>query len=62
MGGMQKNHTTRVKGPLGLWSRPQPGQGGGGKGAEGQMLPGLTGLSGEKPPHTCLIACIRVWC
>jgi hypothetical protein len=31
VGGMQKNHTTttRVKRPLGLWSRPQRGQGGG---------------------------------
>jgi hypothetical protein len=33
VGGIQKNHTTRVKRPLGLWSRPQRGQGEGkGKG------------------------------
>ncbi len=36
--------------------------GGGGKGAEGQMFPGLTSLSGGKPPHTSLIACVRGWC
>ena len=35
---------------------------GGGKGAEAQTLPGLTGLSGGQTPFTCLIACVRVWC
>jgi hypothetical protein len=67
VGGMQKNHTTRtrVKRPLGLWSRPQRGQGqGGGKGAEEQNFPGLTGLSGGQTPFTCLIARaqVQVWC
>jgi hypothetical protein len=61
MGCMQKNHTTWVKRPLGLWSRPQRGQGGG-KGAEEQNFPGLTGLSGGQAPYTCLIASVQVWC
>ncbi len=33
----------------------------GGKGAEAQTFPGLTGLTGGKPPHTCLIVdCLRL--
>jgi hypothetical protein len=46
VGGMHKNYTTRVKGPLGLWSRPQRGQGGG-KGAEEQCSLGLRACRGE---------------
>jgi hypothetical protein len=38
------------------------GDKGGGKGSEAQTFPGLTGLTGGKPPHTCLIACAWVWC
>ncbi len=46
---------------LGLWSRPQRGQGRGKK-AEAQTFPGLTSLSGGEPPDMCLIACVWVWC
>jgi hypothetical protein len=49
----QKNHTTRVKRPFGLWSRPQRGQGGG-KGAEAQNVPGLRTFRREVP-FTCLL-------
>jgi hypothetical protein len=50
---MQKNHTTRVKRPLGLWSRPQRGQGRG-KGDEAQNVPGLRAFRREGP-FTCLL-------
>ena len=39
---------------MGLWSRPQRGQGGG-KGAEEQYFPGFTGLGGGKSTATCLL-------
>ncbi len=47
VGGIQKNHTTRVKRPLGLWSWPQRGQGEG-KGAEEQNFPDLRAFRGDK--------------
>jgi hypothetical protein len=47
VGGIQENHTTRVKRPLGLWSRPQRGQGEG-KGAEEQNFPGLRAFRGDE--------------
>jgi hypothetical protein len=62
VGGMQKNHTTRVKRPLGLWTRPQRGQGEG-KGVEEQNFPGLRAFRGDKlRSATCLIARVQVWC
>jgi hypothetical protein len=54
VGGMHKNHTTRVKGPLGLWSRPQWGQGGGGEGAEEQFSLGLRAGKSSADVLDCL--------
>jgi hypothetical protein len=48
VGGMQKNHKTRVKRPLGLWSRPQRGQGGGGRGLKNKISLGLRAFRGDK--------------
>ena len=44
--GIGDHHTTRVRGPLGLWSRPQRGRGGVRK-LKDKMFSGLRGLVGE---------------
>jgi hypothetical protein len=49
--GFDTRRTGQTKGPLGLWSRPQRGQGEG-KGAEGQYSLALTGpWRGEGQPQ-----------
>jgi len=45
-----------VRGPLGLWSRPQRGQGGG-KGAEEQCSLALLALAGGRAPQRACCLC-----
>ena len=54
--GISDHHTTRVRGPLGLWSRPQRGQGGG-KGAEEQCSLALLALAGGRAPQRACCLC-----
>ena len=54
--GIGDHHTTRVRGPLGLWSRPQRGQGGG-KGAEEQCSLALLALAGGRAPQRACCLC-----
>jgi hypothetical protein len=59
VGGIQKNHTTRVKRPLGLWSRPQRGQGGV-SGLKHRSSLAYGPFGGTRSVHM-LIACVWVW-
>ena len=54
--GIGDHHTTRVRGPLGLWFRPQRGQRGG-KGAEeqGRSLALLALAGGRAPQRACCL-------
>jgi hypothetical protein len=54
--GIGDHHTTRVRGPLGLWFRPQRGQGGG-KGAEEQGSLALLALAGGRAPQRACCLC-----
>jgi hypothetical protein len=54
--GIGDHHTTRVRGPLGLWSRPQRGQGGG-RGAEEQYSLALLALAGGRAPQRACCLC-----
>ena len=58
--GFDTRRTGQTKGPLGLWSRPQRGQGEG-KGAEEQASLSLTAnIAGDR--QTVRVLCVRVRC
>ena len=54
--GIGDHHTTGVRGPLGLWFRPQRGQGGS-KGAEEQGSLALLALAGGRAPQRACCLC-----
>jgi hypothetical protein len=56
VGGMQKEPHDKGEKAVGFMVSTTTGnRGGGGRGAEGQNFPALTGLSGGQGPFTCLL-------